>query len=249
MSRSRVPGWKDDALVRPGYFRPFFRKVGRRAFLVFQADYLERLAALGGYETGRTRRLGPTAYLPGTSREDFGIAGPVTGAPAAALAAEFLIMLGCREIVCFGICGSIHGRFRIGGAVIPTGAVPEDGASRLYLPDRELFATDPELSATVRRAAEDAGLEPRPARAWTTDAFFRETPEKVERYRRAGCRVVDMELSALSAVCACRGAHLAALWIISDELFAGRWRPGFLLPRFKGRVQKALAALLSLREG
>jgi uridine phosphorylase len=237
----------DDALVQPRHFRPFFRKVNRRAFLLFQPQLVQKLAARGGYEAGSSRAIGSTTYLPGRDADDFGIAGPVVGAPAAALAAEFLIALGCREIVAFGICGSLDGRLRIGATAIPVDAVPEDGTSGLYLPGQGLLTADAGLSERVRAAAEAEGLSPRAARTWTTDAFFRETPEKVKRFGALGCRVVEMEFAALAAVASFRGAKVAGLLVVSDELFAGKWKPGFLAPSFRLALRRGLAALLRLR--
>ena len=239
----------DDALIKPRVFRPFFRKVGRRAFLLFQPHFVQKLAARGGYDASKTRLLGSTPYIPGRGADDFGIAGPVVGAPAAALAAEFLILLGCREIVAFGICGSIHGRVRIGSSAIPLEAVSEEGTSGLYLPGRETYAADADLSARVRTAAQAEGLAPADARTWTTDAFFRETPEKVEHYRAWGCQVVEMEFSALCAVAEYRGAKVAGLMIVSDELFSGKWKPGLLSPSYRLATRRGIGALLRMREG
>jgi purine-nucleoside phosphorylase len=236
------------ALIQPRYFRKFFRAVSRRAYFVFNEEYVEKVSRRGDYNRSKARRIGSVGYLPGRGKDDFAVVGPAVGAPASAVALEFLAELGCREVVCFGVCGAVQGRYRIGATVVPERAISEEGTSGLYFPGRDEFATDPGLSARVRAAAERAGLSPKPAIAWTTDGLFTETPEKVEHYRQRGCHVVDMELSAMAAVAERRGVKLAALWVVSDELFAGRWKPGFLLPRFRLRVRKAIGALLSLRE-
>ena len=44
-------------------------------------------------------------------------------------------------------------------------------------------------------------------KTWTTDSFYRETPEKVKRRKAAGCICVDMECSANAAVCDFRGKN------------------------------------------
>ena len=238
---------RDDALIRPSLFGKLFRNVNRRAYLVFQSNIRRQLVKRGGYDPAKAREIGAIQYIPGRGRDDFGVAGPVIGAPMAALAAEFLIALGCREIVAFGTCGSIHGRYRIGRAVVPSEAVSEDGTSPLYLPGRNRFRADPALAASVRGAAEAAGMEPWDGATWTTDAIFRETPAKIERFRQEGCRVVEMELAALCAVGEFREAKVAGLLLVSDELFGKRWRPGFLFPSFKRSIRRGVDALLTLR--
>jgi nucleoside recognition membrane protein YjiH len=56
-----------------------------------------------------------------------------------------------------------------------------------------------------------------------------------------------MEFAALAAVASFRGAKVAGLLVVSDELFAGKWKPGFLAPSFRLALRRGLAALLRLR--
>lgn len=239
----------DDAIIQPKIFRRVMRKVNRRAFLLYQSRFIKKLLAKGGYDTAKAREIGPFIYYPGKNRDDFGIAGPVTGAPAAALTAEFLITLGCQQIITFGTCGSIHGRYRIGSAVVPEDSVSEEGTSGLYLPGRTNFQPDGALTKMVEDAAMASKLNVRRGRCWTTDALFRETVRKVEGYKEQGCHVVDMEFSALCAVAEYRQAALAGLFVVSDELFKGKWKHGFLSPRFRIGIQRGLDTLLALRAG
>ena len=58
---------------------------------------------------------------------------------------------------------------------------------------------------------------------WTTDAFFRETPAKVARRREQGCLAVDMEVSAMFACAAFRGAAYAQLLYAGDDVSAAEW--------------------------
>ena len=62
---------------------------------------------------------------------------------------------------------------------------------------------------------------------WSTDAIFRETEDKVAEYSRHGVLGVDMEATALMTVAAYRGARLAVITAISDELYSDQWRKGF----------------------
>jgi purine-nucleoside phosphorylase len=89
---------------------------------------------------------------------------------------------------------------------------------------------------------------------WTTDAVYRETREKVESYQKQGVLAVEMEVSALFSVARFRQVELGAMLVVSDELSALKWRPGFKDKRFvAGRkiacrmVKEACQQLLILK--
>ena len=60
-------------------------------------------------------------------------------------------------------------------------------------------------------------------KTWTTDAFYRETEEEAKRHRKEGCICVDMEASALQAVCDFRGLQMY-LFLYSADLLQGGWK-------------------------
>jgi purine-nucleoside phosphorylase len=76
-------------------------------------------------------------------------------------------------------------------------------------------AIDAELS--------DAGVPHDKGLTWTTDAIFRETPEKVARRREQGCISVEMEASAMFAVAMFRGAVYGQLLYAGDDVSAQTW--------------------------
>ncbi len=153
------------------------------------------------------------------------------GAPMAASAFELLIESGARTFIVAGIAGSLTPDVPIGGIVIPTGALREEGTSYHYLPPEADPATDAGLTAALVMAAEARGFTPGVGRVWTTDAIFREMGWKVRQYGAAGILAVEMELAALLAVAQVRGVRLAAVLAISDELFHP-WTPGWHIEEF-----------------
>ncbi|MDQ2785837.1 MAG: nucleoside phosphorylase [Chloroflexota bacterium] len=157
--------------------------------------------------------------------------GTLGGAPMAASALELLIAAGARTFIVAGIAGSLSPDVPIGGIVIPTGALREEGTSYHYLPPDVDLAPDPELTEALVMAAAARGITPGIGRVWTTDAIFREMGWKVRRYGAAGILAVEMELSALLAVAQVRGVRLAAVFAISDELFHP-WTPGWHIEAF-----------------
>lgn len=69
------------------------------------------------------------------------------------------------------------------------------------------------------------------------DAPFRETQAWLRKMTRKGMDVVDMEASAIFALARFYGLQAAAVMIVSDELFAGRWTNGFADLRLEERVR------------
>ncbi len=153
------------------------------------------------------------------------------GAPMAVSACELLIEAGARTFIVAGIAGSLTPDVPIGGIVIPTGALREEGTSYHYLPPDADPVPDAELTEALIAAAEARGITPGVGRVWTTDAIFREMGWKVRRYGATGILAVEMELAALLALAQVRGVRLAAVFAISDELFHP-WTPGWHVEEF-----------------
>lgn len=169
------------------------------------------------------------------------------GAPMAVVALEMLIASGATTFVLAGIAGSLSPDAPIGGIVIPTGAVREEGTSYHYLPPDSDPMPDAPLVAALQRAAVRREIVAHAGRVWTTDAIYREMGWKVRQYAAAGVLAVEMELSALLAVAQVRGVRLAAVLTISDELFRP-WNPGWHNDAFDaGRRAAAALALDALR--
>lgn len=151
------------------------------------------------------------------------------GAPAAVIALEEAIARGVRSILVVGSAGSLQPGLPIGGTVIVTQAVREEGASYHYLPSGVRVRADPEIVSLLARCAGTAGIEPVTGPAWTTDAPYRETIGSVGRHRAGGAKAVEMEASAIFALSRVRRARAGLLVAVSDELFDS-WRPGFHEP-------------------
>ena len=56
------------------------------------------------------------------------------------------------------------------------------------------------------------------------DAPYRETRPWLKSMQQKGATAVDMEISAVFALSEFHGVEAAALMIVTDELFSGRWK-------------------------
>jgi uridine phosphorylase len=218
---------------------------------------LKRICGLVGLGSGRQHPLYISELVvSGETAGGVAVAGPVVGASYAAMILETLICWGAREIFFCGWCGAISSRASIGDLIVPQRAFIDEGTSRHYGRDgqeREAEEAVPPFSSPsavpFRQLAQAVGKEGHQALTgpvWSTDAIYRETPQQVRRYRELGCLAVEMELSALFSVAAFRQAALAGVLVVSDDLSALSWKPGFRQPVFREGRHAACRAVADL---
>ncbi len=190
---------------------------------------------------------------------EMAVAGPMMGAPQAALTLDKLMALGVRRVIALGWCGSIQPHVRIGDVVLPTGALSEEGTSAHYPlgpgmdpgPNDglaralgEALAKEPLGPGSSSTEGGDQRQTLHLGRVWSIDAPYRETVQKVLRYQRQGILGVDMETSALFTVARYRGIELACVLVVSDDLSTLQWVHGFRDTRFHTTRKQVLGAVL-----
>ncbi len=163
----------------------------------------------------------------------FTLSGPFLGAPQAVMGMEKLIALGAERIWALGYCGSLHPDLRIGDFLIPLRAASEEGTSQHYPIGDRAPASNSELNQRLAAALKGIPKPLRQGAVWTTDAPYRETPEKIKGYRAEGLLAVEMEMSALMTVAIFRQIKFSGLLVVSDELFDMKWHSGFSNPELK----------------
>ena len=148
---------------------------------------------------------------------------PGVGAPAAVGSLEDIIALGATKIIGCGGAGIVKQGFDVGHIIVPTGAVRDEGTSHHYQPVEVAVVPHPLAVDAIDAELSDAGVPHDKGITWTTDAIFRETPEKVARRREQGCISVEMEASAMFAVAMFRGAVYGQLLYAGDDVSAQTW--------------------------
>lgn len=178
------------------------------------------------------------------SNSQFFLAGPAVGAPMAVLCLEKLIALGAARIIVYGWCGSLTPILSLGDIFSPTQMLSEEGTSPHYS-----CATDQHDDSFQRwlldaLASKKLTLVEGPI--WTTDAPYRETRDKVARYGGQGIMAVDMEYTALRAVAVFRQVQLAAVFLVSDELYHESWQQNISSKYFRQQSRELLNELCFL---
>ncbi|MDY6879677.1 MAG: hypothetical protein SV686_05475 [Thermodesulfobacteriota bacterium] len=109
----------------------------------------------------------------------------------------------------------------------------QSGRSGHYSVSKMPCRSDQGLNRIIMRELEQEGLSSSVGPVWTMDAVYRETHEKVMKYRDQGVLAVEMEISALMTVASYRSVKMAGLLTVSDELFEPKWRRGFSDPSLR----------------
>ena len=173
------------------------------------------------------------------------VAGPIMGAPYAVMLLEILHAWGVGKAIFWGWCGAIDETYETGDVIVPSGAFVDEGTSLQYGRSLEDFVpADKVLSDLMRTRLKSDGVAVKSGPVWTTDAIFRETPQRMHHFLEKGACAVEMEFSALCSAAALLGIALAGVLVVSDELFTGQWNPGFRNTRFL-KSRKIVASVLS----
>jgi uridine phosphorylase len=230
----------DDAIIFPkrGKRSPRLGPVG---LIVGTETDLSLLCSLLDFDKTKYQKLFTSRlYVAGQPNSDFSLSGPLIGAPYAAMVLETLIAWGVRKILFLGWCGSISAKAKIGDIIVPTSAIIDEGTSGHYKEDDNRISFPSELMVAKLRAALDQKcFNYHYGPVWSTDAIYRETRAKVEKYQRQNVIGVEMEISALFTVAKFRKVDMGALVVVSDELDSFKWRPGFKMNEFKHGREEA----------
>jgi len=145
------------------------------------------------------------------------------GAPLAAGLLEEVVAMGCRAFVVCGGAGALRAEILRGHLVVVESAVRDEGTSHHYLPAGRVARADPAARALLEETLTEHGVPFVTGRTWTTDAPYRETPNRIAARLDEGCVTVEMEAAALIAVAGFRGVRLAQVVYGGDDLSGATW--------------------------
>lgn len=162
----------------------------------------------------------PLYRIPGT---ELGLTMTLVSAPQAVGQYEDLFALGVERILVFGTCGVLNRELADCAIIIPSCAVRDEGISRHYAPESDEIDANVGSLDALADFFREKGLSFTVGKVWTTDAFYRETPDRVAERKAQGCLAVEMECSALAALAQFRGKRIAQFLYAADNLDAEVW--------------------------
>ncbi len=147
------------------------------------------------------------------------------GAPACVSCFEEALSMGGKRVILLGNCGVLDRNIADCGIIIPTHAIRDEGTSYHYAPPSDTIEVNKKYRDTFKKVLERTGYSYTEGMTWSTDAFFRETPAKVQRRKEMGAVCVEMECAAMQAMCDFRGVEFFQFLYAGDNLDNPSWDP------------------------
>lgn len=145
------------------------------------------------------------------------------GCPAMGGELEELIAMGVKKVMFCGGGGVLDRETCVGHFLVVEGAIRDDGFSYHYIPASRIIYTEKSTRKLICTYLSERGIPHSEGLVWTTDAFFRETKDKISMRREEGARIVEMEQSGCIAVAQFRGIGYGAIIYGGDDVSGDDW--------------------------
>jgi uridine phosphorylase len=215
-----------NAFIRPSNMHKHIDGIPERCVLCFFSEAIEKI--LDEYphkiiSTFLSEGINYPLYELEYKGEKIVLIQSAVGSPLAAGQIEELTAVGCKKYIACGMCGVLQKELAVGHLIIPTAAVRDEGTSYHYVkPSREIHANE----RIVQIIANELLAKNIPfikAKTWTTDAFYRETPEKIALRKNEGCVTVEMETAAYIAASQYNNVEFGQILCSGDSLAGEEW--------------------------
>ena len=147
-----------------------------------------------------------------------GVSGPWISADMEELHAQ-----GVEKFIIFGNCGVLDSNIEDCSIIIPTKAFRDEGTSYHYVPESDMIDIDLKYENDFIDILKKYDFDYTEGYTWTTDAFFRETPEKIEYFKNNGAVCVEMEGAVIAAVSKRLGVDYFTFYYAGDNLDSTEW--------------------------
>lgn len=148
---------------------------------------------------------------------------PGFGAPFAAGNLELAIAMGCKKFIAIGSGGVLDADIARNKLIVLSTAIRDEGTSYHYIPPSREVEANPAMIKQIQEYLEKTHVDHLLGKTWTTDAFFRETPNKIKDRKAEGAVCVEMEASALMAVAQFRKVQLGVIIAAGDDVSGLTW--------------------------
>ena len=144
---------------------------------------------------------------------------PVCAPTAVATLEEISYITGAKNFIYFGSCGILDNNAK-DKVIVPTKAYRDEGTSYHYAKASDFI--DIKNYELIEKVCIDNKIEYIKGYTWTTDSIYRETISNIEKRKKIGCICVEMEASALEAMCDFKGINLY-VFFISGDILVDEW--------------------------
>ena len=125
------------------------------------------------------------------------------------------------KFIIFGGAGCLNKEIVHGKVMVPTEAYRDEGTSYHYAEASDYIKVkNHNIVSDFMKINEIPYIE---GKTWTTDAFYRETLNNFEKRKADGCISVEMECSAVQAMCNFRNLEFYTFFTSGDLLDSPKW--------------------------
>lgn len=217
-----------DAVINPDIIHKPVEGFPETVVSIFSHRLFERIVELlDGKEIAQTKDvdgLWPIYEVTYKNRR-FAMYKARLGAPACVGCFEDIIPMGTKRIILLGNCGVLDRNIEDCGIIIPTRAIRDEGTSYHYAPASDYINVNRKYIPLFQKVLKEQGYPCVQGTTWTTDAFYRETRDKVNRRKEMGAICVEMECAAMQAMCDFRGIEFFQFFYAGDNLDHSQWDP------------------------
>ena len=159
------------------------------------------------------------------------------------MALEELKVLGLKYAIGIGACGSFSEKLQIDDLIIADNAIISDGTSKEYSNCHEAGPSI-KLLKMMEALLSNRNQAYKKACVWTLDAMYRETIEKMKRWRKSGAECVNMETGTFYTVSKELGIESIYLSFVLDLIHTEKWTGwGGLNDELKSKVESSKSYL------
>ena len=237
-----------DAVINPDIVHKPVEGFPETVVSIFHHTLFQKIVDfLGGVRIAETKDVDGhwPVYIVNYKGKEFALNKGRLGAPACVGSFEDLIPMGCKRIILLGNCGVLDRSIEDCGIIIPTRAIRDEGTSYHYVPAADYIDVNKKYIPEFTEVLKEFGYPYVMGTTWTTDAFYRETRDKIARRKEMGAICVEMECSAMQAMCDFRGVEFFQFLYAGDNLDHSSWDPRSLsgTSRLEDKEKIALLAL------
>jgi len=207
-----------DALIGPEYVQSKYPPLPKNLIIVFFHEVIDELLKRGDITHHVTIKGENNLELYVFNDSDVALMPGALGGPACGGFMDEAIAMGARRILFAGGGGVLDKEHTVGKLVVIDSAIRDEGLSYHYLPPSREVRANPEVISKITKHLSKIGADYVVGKAWTTDAFFRETRTRIQRRRNEGALIVEMEQASLLAVSTFRNVEYGAIVYCGDDV-------------------------------
>ena len=167
------------------------------------------------------------------------------GGPCIAADIEELHAQGVEKFIIYGNCGVLDSNIKDCSIVIPNIAYRDEGTSYHYEPESDTIEVNPKYKEEFIEVLNKYNIEYTIGPTWSTDAFYRETVDKIQYFKNLNVKTVEMEAATIAAVCKYLKIDYFTFYYAGDNLDGDEWDERSLseLSNFESKKEVIFLAL------